>query len=221
VPDVYSPLPCADSSVRLLSESLVWPLRGSHLCSDKRPARAADRTLAVAGADCYLTRAGPSSRLHSSAGAGPVSDGAAPNSAHLTCLPQKQAMLPTSSGPRRRVGDPRYRGAMQLIGLLVAAALVIKLWPWIVAIVALIVAVVWARRAADRHAVRIEAKRRRLAELAARADQHAWVMAGDERGVYGPDGAELMHYIYSAGAPTGRTVEPGVRRWRIGRGSAD
>jgi len=120
-------------------------------------------------------------------------------------------MLPTCGGPRRRGGDPRYRGAMQLIGLLLAAALVIKLWPWIVGIAALIVAVVWARRAADRHAGRIEAKRRRLAELAARADQqHAWVMAGDDRGVYGPDGAELMHYIYSAGAPTGRTLQPGV-----------
>jgi hypothetical protein len=125
-------------------------------------------------------------------------------------------MLPTSSGPQRRVGDPRYRGAMQLIGLLVAAALVVKLWPWIVGIIAVIVAAVWARRAADRLAGRIEAKRRRLAELAARADQqHAWVMEGDDRGIYGPQGAELMHFIERPpqAAPT---TEPAVTRWCMG-----
>lgn len=75
---------------------------------------------------------------------------------------------------------------MQLIGLLVAAALVVKLWPWIVGSTAVIVVVVWARRAADRLAGRIEARRRRLAELVARADQqHAWVLASDVRGIYG------------------------------------
>jgi hypothetical protein len=32
--------------------------------------------------------------------------------------------------------------------------------------------------------------------MAARADQqHAWVLQGDERGVYGPAGAELMRDI--------------------------
>jgi hypothetical protein len=41
------------------------------------------------------------------------------------------------------------------------------------------------------------------AELAARADQHhAWVLQGDERGVYGPHGAQLMHYIRSDDHPT-------------------
>jgi hypothetical protein len=37
---------------------------------------------------------------------------------------------------------------------------------------------------------------RRRAAMAARADQqHAWVLQGDERGVYGPAGAELMRDI--------------------------
>jgi hypothetical protein len=43
-----------------------------------------------------------------------------------------------------------------------------------------------AVRRAQRRAERIEAQRRRLAELAARADeQDRLVMQGDERGVYG------------------------------------
>lgn len=63
---------------------------------------------------------------------------------------------------------------MQLVALLVAAALVVKLWPVIVGIVVVVAAVYWGRRAAARHADRLEAQRRRLAELLARADeQHA------------------------------------------------
>jgi hypothetical protein len=44
--------------------------------------------------------------------------------------------------------------------------------------------------------------------VAARADQqHNWVLRGDDRGIYGPEGAELMHYLYPAlNAP-----------WRTGR----
>jgi len=37
------------------------------------------------------------------------------------------------------------------------------------------------------------------AAVAARADQqHNWVLRGDDRGIYGPPGAELMHYLYPA-----------------------
>ena len=75
---------------------------------------------------------------------------------------------------------------MQLIGLLVAAALVVKFWPVIVAVVGIVCAVAWGRLAADRRAEHAQAQRRRLAGLAARADQqHSWIMEGDERGVYG------------------------------------
>ena len=47
-------------------------------------------------------------------------------------------------------------------------------------------------------------------ELAARADQqHNWEMQGDDRGIYGPQGADLMHYIEQPEAvtlPTQRRV---------------
>jgi ABC-type transport system involved in cytochrome bd biosynthesis fused ATPase/permease subunit len=74
---------------------------------------------------------------------------------------------------------------------------------WIAAAVALItlaalLLVVWFHSA---HRVDVRARRR--AELAAHAgQQHQWVLQGDERGVYGPDGAQLMHYIRSADQPT-------------------
>ena len=66
------------------------------------------------------------------------------------------------------------------------AALAVKYSWLIVSIIGVIVAVHWGRRAVDRHAERVEAERRRLAGFVARADQqHAWVMQGDERRVYG------------------------------------
>jgi hypothetical protein len=79
---------------------------------------------------------------------------------------------------------------LQFVVLLFAVALAVKLFWWIVGITAVIVVVVkavkWGRRAADERAARIEAERRRLAELAARADeQYRLVMQGDQRGVYG------------------------------------
>ena len=75
---------------------------------------------------------------------------------------------------------------VKLIAMLIAVSLAVKLFWWIVGIVGVIVAVHWGRRAVDWHAERVEAERRRLAGLVARADQqHRWVLAGDERGVYG------------------------------------
>jgi hypothetical protein len=36
-------------------------------------------------------------------------------------------------------------------------------------------------------------------DVAVRADQqHRWVLQGDDRGIYGPRGAELMRYLYPA-----------------------
>jgi hypothetical protein len=75
---------------------------------------------------------------------------------------------------------------MQFIVLLLAVGLVVRYWWLIAAVVGLIVAAHWTRLAVDRHAERVNAERRRLAEFAARAEeQHAWVLTGDERGVYG------------------------------------
>ena len=83
--------------------------------------------------------------------------------------------------------------ALLLAGLI---ALVVTVWVVIVGSVCVAVAV----RMVDRRAERIEARRRRLAELAARADeQNRLLMQGDERGVYGTEGAKLMHYLYRRG----------------------
>ena len=75
---------------------------------------------------------------------------------------------------------------MQFVALLVVVALVVKFWWLIAGIVAVTYGVYRAVRAIDRHAERVEAERRRLAEIAARADeQHRLVLAGDDRGVFG------------------------------------
>jgi hypothetical protein len=75
---------------------------------------------------------------------------------------------------------------MQFVALLVVVALVVKFWWLIAAIIGLFCVAHWTRRAVDRHAARVEAERRGVAEFVARADrQHAWVMQGDSRGIYG------------------------------------
>jgi predicted membrane-bound spermidine synthase len=67
---------------------------------------------------------------------------------------------------------------------LLLAVLVALVTVWAVIIGAVCVAV--AMRMVGRRAERIEVQRRRLAELAARADeQNRLMMQGDERGVYG------------------------------------
>jgi hypothetical protein len=74
----------------------------------------------------------------------------------------------------------------QLIGVLFVVGLIIRYW-WLIALV--VAAVILYRRApvwwARYQAARV-VERDRLAAIIARADQqHAWVMAGDERGTYG------------------------------------
>lgn len=80
--------------------------------------------------------------------------------------------------------------------VLVLIYLVIKFIWWIVA-AAGVVATFFVVRAIVR-----ETRRRRevqaalRAEISARADQqHNWVMQGDDRGIFGPDGAALMRQI--------------------------
>ena len=63
--------------------------------------------------------------------------------------------------------------------------------------VAAVAVLYWGLPAYDRHHAAVaEANRRAEAEraaIAARADQqHAWVTVGDDRGVYGTVGTELM-----------------------------
>jgi hypothetical protein len=76
----------------------------------------------------------------------------------------------------------------QLSGTLLLLGFVLKYW-WVIALVLAVIAAwkyapgIWAR-----HQAAVAAEQRRLAAIAARADQqHAWIMAGDPRGTYGAE----------------------------------
>jgi hypothetical protein len=92
-------------------------------------------------------------------------------------------------------------GFFGLIGVLLIIGLIIKFIWWIIGAAAL-VGLCFLIRAI----LRADARQRaivaqRIDELAARADQqHNWVMQGDDRGIYGSHGADLMHYIERPGA---------------------
>lgn len=65
---------------------------------------------------------------------------------------------------------------MELLALLFAVGFAVKFWFIIAAIIGLIAAAYWGRRAVDRHAERVAAERHRLAGLVIRADQQdAWI----------------------------------------------
>jgi hypothetical protein len=87
-------------------------------------------------------------------------------------------------------------GLGAVIGVLFLIGLIIKFIWWILGALAL-VAAYYAIRALERQSKAATAARNhRMAELAARADQqHNWVMQGDDRGTYGPEGAPLMRFI--------------------------
>jgi lysylphosphatidylglycerol synthetase-like protein (DUF2156 family) len=86
------------------------------------------------------------------------------------------------------------RTLAQFIGVLLLIGFVGAYFWWIIAIAA-VAALVWMSQRAFREIAAAEAaEARRLAAVAKRADQqHSWVLAGDDRGMYGPDGAQLMH----------------------------
>jgi hypothetical protein len=91
-------------------------------------------------------------------------------------------------------------GLGAVIGVLFVVGLIIKFIWWIVGALAL-VAVCYVIRAVVRQGnAAAAARNQRMAEIAARADQqHNWVMQGDDRGTYGPDGAPLMRFIRGTG----------------------
>ena len=99
-------------------------------------------------------------------------------------------------------------GFAGLIGVLFIVGLIIKFIWWIIGAAALVglFYLIWAILRAN--ARQRAALTQRMNELAARADQqHNWVMQGDDRGIYGPRGADLMHYIEQPG-----TVTPPTQR---------
>ncbi len=86
-----------------------------------------------------------------------------------------------------------------LIGLLVLIGLIIKFIWWILGAAALVGLFFLARAIAREARTRADLRAAHLAAIRARADQqHNWVLQGDHRGIYGPQGAELMHYLYPA-----------------------
>jgi hypothetical protein len=76
----------------------------------------------------------------------------------------------------------------QFIGTLLLVGLMLKYW-WVIAFIVCVVLVwKWAPGWWAAHQASVAAEERRVAEVAARADQqHAWVLAGDPRGTYGSE----------------------------------
>jgi nitrate/nitrite transporter NarK len=75
---------------------------------------------------------------------------------------------------------------MQFLVVLVVAALFVKYFWLLVAVIAAIWAVIQARKAWRRYQAAVAAEERRIDEIRERADrQHHWVMVGDDRGTYG------------------------------------
>lgn len=88
-------------------------------------------------------------------------------------------------------------GLGALFGLAFIVWVIVKLIWWIIgaAAVAGLCFLVWViARQIDKRADLRAAHR---AAVCLRADQqHNWVLQGDDRGIYGPEGAELMHYLH-------------------------
>ncbi|MFM8598880.1 MAG: hypothetical protein ACKOB8_07725 [Mycobacterium sp.] len=87
-------------------------------------------------------------------------------------------------------------GAGAFVAIMVLLWVVVTFFWWLVA-AACLVALIYGVRAI----VRIDRRNREryaayCAAVCARADQqHRWVLRGDERGIYGPEGARLMRAI--------------------------
>jgi Flp pilus assembly protein TadB len=105
--------------------------------------------------------------------------------------------LQTMGAARRRSRRASNSGGFgALFALLVVVAIIIKFIWWILGALALVGLFFLARAVVRENRKRRDTHARYCAQIAARADQqHNWVMQGDDRGVYGPDGATLMHFI--------------------------
>jgi hypothetical protein len=87
-------------------------------------------------------------------------------------------------------------GFVGLIGVLFIVGLIIKFIWWIIGAAALVGLFCLVRAMVRANARQRAILTQHMSDLAARADQqHNWVMQGDDRGIYGPHGADLMHYI--------------------------
>ena len=76
---------------------------------------------------------------------------------------------------------------------------------WIIAAAAAVALFYLVRAIVRENRLRREIHVKRCAQIVARADQqHNWVMQGDDRGIYGIEGAKLMRVI--------RASRPGLSR---------
>ncbi|MEE6179433.1 hypothetical protein [Mycobacterium sp. 050134] len=96
-------------------------------------------------------------------------------------------------------------GIGALLGLAVLIWIMIELIWWIAAAAALVVLFLLARAIVGEVLRRAGPWAVHRAAVGVRADrQHSWVVRGGDRGVYGSEGAELMHYLYPAGGQVRR-----------------
>ena len=95
---------------------------------------------------------------------------------------------------RRRNDSSNASGAG--FALLVIIALIIKFFWWIVGALAMVAVLFVVRAIVRENRKRRAVYERYCAQLSARAEQqHNWVLQGDDRGVYGTEGARLMRII--------------------------
>lgn len=91
--------------------------------------------------------------------------------------------------------------------VLVVIGMIIKYIWWILGGLAIGATVFIIRSLIQTHLESAAERHRCHAAIAMRADrQHQWVLDGDVRGIYGPEGAEVMRYIERDGWD-------GVLRW--------
>ncbi|WP_082956255.1 MULTISPECIES: hypothetical protein [unclassified Mycobacterium] len=84
-----------------------------------------------------------------------------------------------------------------LLGLALIIWIIVKLIWWIAGAAALVGLFFLVRAIVRDGRRRAELRAAHRAALRFRADQqHNWVLRGDDRGVYGVEGAKLMHYLY-------------------------
>jgi len=87
-----------------------------------------------------------------------------------------------------------------LLGLLLLIGIVIKFIWWILGAIGLVVLFFIGRAILRWYDERRATYASYREALVARADQqHNWVLQGDDRGIYGAEGANLMHYQYPTG----------------------
>src|SRR6516225_828652 len=84
-----------------------------------------------------------------------------------------------------------------LLGLALIIWIIVKLIWWIAGAAALVGLFFLVRAIVRESRRRADLRAAHWAAVCIRADQqHNWVLQGDDRGIYGPEGAELMHYLY-------------------------